>query len=160
MGHSVEGKGSTEHVRIAAEPRFPKAFRDHRDISAFLFLWQKRAALNRAQAEDIKVIRGGLENRNLKRISQSRHRRGQSILTGESVEDGLTVAEMYVARRGERKVDRLLPEMRKDLEHPSRLLERQPFQEKIVDQRKDRRVQPDPERERNHRQEREPRRFP
>ena len=79
--HAIECQRAPDHVRIAAEPRFPKAFRDHRDIGAFLFLGQKRAAANRAQTEDIEVIRGCLENRNLKRITQSRHRRGQSILT-------------------------------------------------------------------------------
>ena len=155
MRHAIERKRAPDHVRIAAEPRFPKAFRDHRDISAFLFLGQKRAAANRAQTEDIKVIRGCLENRNLKRITQSRHRRGQSILSGESVEDGLAVAEMDVARRGEREVDRLFFEMREDVKNARRLLKRQPAQEEVVDQTEDRRVQPDPERKGDHRQERE-----
>ena len=140
-------KRTSDHVRIAPEPRFPKAFRDHRDIGAFLFLWQKRAAAHRAQTEDIKVIRGRLENRNLKRITQPGHRRGQSILSGESVEDGLAVAEMHVARRGEREVDRLFFETREDVKNARRFFKWQPAQEQIVDQAEDRRVQPDPERE-------------
>ena len=157
--HAIECQRAPDHVRVAAEPRFPKAFRDHRDISAFLFLWQKRPAANRAQTEDIKVIRGCLEHRNLKRITQSRHRRGQSILRGESVEDGLAIAEMDVARRGEREVDRLFFEMREDVKNARRFSKRQPAQEKIVDQTEDRRVQSDPEREGNYCQEGEPRRF-
>jgi hypothetical protein len=40
-----------------------------------------------------------------------------------------------------------------------RFSKRQPFQEQIVDQTKDRRVQSDPKREGDYRQEREPRRF-
>ncbi len=119
-------RGTPDHVRIAAEPRFPKAFRDHRDISAFLFFGQKRAAAHCRQTEDIKVIRGCLENRNLERITQSRHRRGESILTGESVEDGLSVAEMDVARRGEREIDGLFFEMREDVKNARRFSKRSP----------------------------------
>ena len=121
--YAIERKRAPDHVRIAPEPRFPKAFRDHRDIGAFLFLWQKRAAAHRAQTEDIKVIRGRLEKRNLKRVTQSGHRRGQSILTGESVEDGLAVAEMHVARRGEREVDGLFFEVREDVQNAPPVLE-------------------------------------
>ena len=58
---------------------------------------QKSPAANRAQTEHIEVIRGRLENRNLKRITQSRHSRGQSILRSEPVEDGLAGTEMGVA---------------------------------------------------------------
>ena len=159
MGHSVEGKRATDHVRIAPEPRFPKAFRDHCDISALLFLWQKRAALNRAETQDIKVIRGGLEQRNLKRITQSRHRHSQSILSRESVEDGLAVAEMDIAWCREREIDGLFFEVREDMKNARRFSKRQPAQKEIVDQAKDRRVQPDPEREGDHRQESKPRRF-
>ena len=66
---------------------------------------------------------------------------------------------MHEAWSGKWEIDRLLPEMREDMEHARRFSKRQPFQEQIVDQRKDRRVEPDPERESDHCQEREPRRF-
>ena len=67
---------------------------------------------------------------------------------------------MHVARRGEREVDRLFFETREDVKNAPRFSKRQAFQEEIVDQRKDRRVQPDPERESDYRQDRKPRRFP
>jgi hypothetical protein len=66
---------------------------------------------------------------------------------------------MGVARCGEREVDRLFFEMREDVKNARRFPKRQSAQEEVVDQTKDRGVQPDPERERDHRQEREPRRF-
>src|SRR5450755_3434352 len=67
---------------------------------------------------------------------------------------------MHKARRPEREIldlASLVP--RRDVHHPRRLRERQPAQEKIVDQTKDRRVQPDPKREGDHRQKSESRRF-
>ena len=71
--HAVERERASDHIRIAAEPRFPEMFRDHRDIGAFLFLRQKCAAADRAQAEHIEIIRRRLEDRNLERIAQSGH---------------------------------------------------------------------------------------
>jgi len=46
------------------------------------------------------------------------------------------------------------------MQDPLRFLERQPFEKQIVDQRKDRRVEADPEREGNDGDERERRRLP
>ena len=134
MRDAVECERAPDHVWIAAQSRFPKTLRDHRDIGAFLFLRQKCAAANRAQAEHIELIRCRLEDRNLKRIAKSGHRGGDSILTGESVEDGLAIAEMHEARRGEREIDRLLLETREDVEQARRLLEGQAAQEQIIDQ--------------------------
>jgi hypothetical protein len=48
---------------------------------------------------------------------------------------------------------------REDVNNARRFSKGQSAQEEIVDQAKDRRVQPDPEREGDHRQKREPRRF-
>src|SRR5256885_1860440 len=137
-----------DHVWIAAQSPFPKTIRDHSDIGAFLFLRQKCAAANRAQAEHIEPIRCRLEDRNLKRIAKSGHRSGDTILTSKSVENGLPIAEMHETRRGEWEIDRLLLETRENVEQARWLLEGQAAQEQIIDQSKDGGVQPDPERER------------
>src|SRR5881275_1954034 len=143
---AVEYKRASDHVWIAAQSPFPKAIRDHSDIGAFLFLRQKCAAANRAQAEHIEPIRCRLEDRNLKRIAKSGHRGGDTILTSKSVEDGLPIAEMRETRCGKWEIDRLFLEMREDVEQARRLLEGQPAQKKIINQTEDGGIEPDPER--------------
>src|SRR4029077_19817139 len=154
---AVEYERASDHVRIAAQSPFPKTIRDHSDIGAFLFLRQKCAAPNRAQAEHFEPIRCRLEDRNLKRIAKSGHRSGDTILTRKSVENGLPIAEMHETRGGEWEIDRLLLETREDVEQARWLLEWKTAQEKIVDQTEDSGVQPNSERQRQHRQECEPR---
>jgi len=136
-----------------------RTIRDHSDIGAFLFLRQKCAAANRAQAEHIEPIRCRLEDRNLKRIAESGHRRGDTILTSKAVEDGLPIAEMHETRCGNREINSLLFEVRKDVKHARRFSKRQPAQEKIVDQTEDGSVQPNPEREREYGEKSEPGRL-
>src|SRR5437868_9167191 len=138
---AVEYKRASDHVWIAAQSPFPKSIRDHSDIGAFLFLRQKCAAPNRAQAEHIEPIRCRLEDRNLKRIAKSGHRSGDTILTRKSVEDGLPIAEVHETRCGNREINSLLFEVRKDVKHARRFSKRQPAQEKIVDQTEDGSVQ-------------------
>jgi len=123
---AVEYERASDHVWIAAQSSFPKTIRDHSDIGAFLFLRQKCAAPNRAQAKHIEPIRCRLEDRNLKRIAKSGHRSGDTILTSKSVENGLPVAEMYETRCGEWEIDRLLFEMREDVQQARWLLEGSP----------------------------------
>src|SRR5947207_9393473 len=156
---AVECERAADHVWIAAQSPFPKTIRDHSDISAFLFLRQKCAAANRAQAKHVEPIRCRLEDRNLKRIAKSGHRGGDAILTGKSVEDGLPIAEVHETGGGKREIDRLLLEMRKDVQQARRLLEGQSTQEEIIDQTEDSGVQSDPEREREHGEQSEPRRL-
>src|SRR6476660_9643982 len=144
---AVEYERASDHVWIAAQSPFPKTIRDHSDIGAFLFLRQKCAAPNRAQAEHIKPIRCRLEDRNLKRIAKSGHGGGAAILTSKSVENGLPIAEMHETGGGKREIDRLLFETAEDVEQARWLLEGQAAQEQIIDQSKDSGVQPDPERE-------------
>src|SRR5437588_8022827 len=156
---TVECERAPDHVWIAAQSSFPKTIRDHSDIGAFLFLRQKCAAANRAQSEHIEPIRCRLEDRNLKRIAQFGHRGGDTILTSKSVEDGLSIAEMHETGGGKREIDRLLLEMRENVQQARRLLEGQSAQEEIIDQTEDSGVQPDPEREREHGEASEPRRF-
>src|SRR4029077_12559291 len=129
---AVEYERASDHVWIAAQSPFPKAIRDHSDIGAFLFLRQKCAAPNRAQAKHIEPIRCRLEDRNLKRIANSGHRGGDTILTSKSVENGLSIAEMHETRGGEWEIDRLFLEMREDVQQARWLLEGQAAQEKIV----------------------------
>src|SRR6476660_6725048 len=145
---AVEYKCASDHVWIAAQSPFPKTIRDHSDIGAFLFLRQKCAAPNRAQAEHIEPIRCRLEDRNLKRIAKFGHGGGAAILTGKSVEDGLPIAEMHETRCGEWEIDRLLLETRENVEQARWLLEGQAAEEQIIGQSKDGGVQPDPERQR------------
>src|SRR5437588_1410994 len=130
---TVECERAPDHVWIAAQSSFPKTIRDHSDIGAFLFLRQKCAAANRAQAEHIEPIRCRLKDRNLKRIAKSGHRGGDAVLTSKSAEDDLPIAEMRETRCGEWEIDRLLLEMREDVEHARRLLEGQTAQEEIID---------------------------
>src|SRR4026208_2132871 len=156
---AVEYERASDHVWIAAQSPFPKTIRDHSDIGAFLFLRQKCAAPNRAQAEHIEPIRCRLEDRNLKRIAKSAHRGGDTILTSKSVENGLPIAEMHETRCGQWEIDRVLLETGKDVEQPRWLLEGQAAQEQIIDQSKDGGVQPDPERERKHGEQSKPGRL-
>src|SRR5438876_1354375 len=155
---AVECERAPDRVWIAAQSHFPKTIRHHSDIGAFLFLRQKCAAANRAQAEHIKPIRCRLEDRNLKRIAKSRHRGGDTILTSKSVENGLPIAEMHETRCGKWEIDRLLLETREDVEQARRLPEGQSAQEQIIDQTEDGGVQPDPERKCEDGKESEPRR--
>src|SRR5437016_3077319 len=156
---AVDYERASDHVWIAAQPPFPKTIRDHSDIGAFLFLRQKCAAPNSAQAEHIKPIRCRLEDRNLKRIAKSSHRGGDTIFTSKSVENGLPIAEMHETRCGEREIDRLFLETREDVQQARWLLEGQAAQEQIIDQSKDGSVQPNPQRQRNQRKESEPGRL-
>jgi len=55
---------------------------------------------------------------------------------------------MHETGGGKREIDRLLLEMREDVEQARRLLEGQSAQEQIIDQTEDGGVQPDPERKR------------
>src|SRR5437773_11395083 len=112
---AVECERTSDHVWVARQSPFPKAIRDHSDIGAFRFLRQKCAAANRAQAEHIEPIRCRLEDRNLKRIAKSGHRRRDTILTSKSVKDGLPIAEMRETRCGKWEIDRLLLQMREDM---------------------------------------------
>src|SRR5947207_13956387 len=155
----VECERAADHVWIAAQSPIPKTIRDHSNIGAFLFLWQKCAAANRAQAEHIEPIRCRLEDRNLKRIAKSSHRGGDTILTSKSVEKGLPITEMHETRCGEWEIDRLLLEMREDVQQARWVLEGQAAQEQIIDQTKNGGVQSDPQRERQHGEKREPQRL-
>src|SRR5438046_6801775 len=112
---AVECQRAPDHVWIAAQSPFPKTIRDHSDIGAFLFLRQKCAAANRAQAEHVEPIRCRLEDRNLKRIAKSGHRRRDTILTSKSVKDGLPIAEMSETRCGKWAIDRLHLERREEM---------------------------------------------
>src|SRR5436190_22539267 len=156
---AVKCERAPDHVWIATQSCFPKAIRDHSDIGAFLFLRQKCAAANRAQAEHIEPIRCRLEDRNLKRIAKSRHRGGDTILTSKSVENGLPIAEMRETRCGKWEIDRLFLEMREDVQQAGWLMEGQAAEEQIIDQTKDGSVQHEPQRERQHGEKREPRRL-
>src|SRR4029077_18594577 len=156
---AVEYERASDHVWIAPQSPFPKTIRDDSDIGAFLFLRQKCAAPNRAQAEHIEPVRCRLEDRTLKRIAKSGHGRGDTILTSKSVENGLPIAEMHETRRGEWEIDRLLLETTENVEQARWLLEGQSAQEQVIDQSKDGGVQPDPERKCEYGKESEPRRL-
>jgi len=66
---------------------------------------------------------------------------------------------MHETRGGEWEIDRLLLETRENVQQARWLLEGQAAQEQIIDQSKDGGVQPDPEREREHGEQSEPRRL-
>ncbi len=67
---------------------------------------------------------------------------------------------MHEARRGERVIERVATfRFREKMDNARRFLERKAAQKQIVDQTEDRGVQPDPERERNDREQSKPGRF-
>ena len=66
---------------------------------------------------------------------------------------------MHETRCGEWEIDRLLLEMREDVQQARWLLEGQPAQKQIVDQTENGSVQSDPERKRQHREKSEPGRL-
>src|SRR5258707_3105193 len=66
---------------------------------------------------------------------------------------------MHETGGGKGEIDRLLLEMRNNVQQARWLLEGQAAQEQIIDQSKDSGVQPDPEREREHGEQSEPRRL-
>src|SRR5205823_2257958 len=154
---SVECDASPNHVRISAEALLPEIFRHQCDVGAFLFFWQKIAAKNWANAQHIEIVGGYSPAKNLDRIAKSGQcERGRilggGILGGETVKNRLTVTIKLVTRRRYsdiRQIARLVAVI--EVNNARRFLERQPAQKQIVDQTKDRRVQPDAERERDDR---------
>ena len=65
--------------------------------------------------EHVEPIRGCFEDWHLEGVANSSHGGGESIFPGELVENGLAIAEMHKARRGNRKIDRLVLEMAEDM---------------------------------------------
>src|SRR5207253_9064002 len=90
---------------------------------------------------------------------QSRHRRRLLILRRKPGENRLTIPIKHESRRRHLELVRTVFPLGQNMQDPLRFLERQPFEKQIVDQRKDRRVEADPEREGEHRDNRKSRRF-
>jgi hypothetical protein len=143
---SVESDVSPNHIRIASEAFLPEIFRHQGDVGAFLFFRQKIAAEDRTDAKDIEIVSRHSPAENLERITKSGQRErgrilGGGILGGETVKNRLTVAIKLVPRRRYsdiRQIARLVAIV--EVNNARRFLERQPAQEKIVDQTKDRSV--------------------
>src|SRR5436190_10484506 len=152
--HAVERDASSNHIRIASEAFLPEIFRHQCDVGAFLFFRQKITAKNWTNVQQIEIVGGQSTPKNLDRIAKSgqRERRrilGGGILGGETVKNRLTVAIKLVPRRRYSdilQIARLVAIV--EVNNARRFLERQPAQEKIVDQTKDRSVEPDTERKR------------
>ena len=146
--HSIERDAASDYVRIAAESLLPKAFCDHRDIRAFLFIRPKIPTQYWPDAEHIEIVRSYSAPENLNRIADSSQCEAKSVLGGETVKKCLSFTVMLIARRGDRDIDKIARLVASEHVHDTRrFLEREPAQEKIVDQAEDRGVQPDPERQ-------------
>ena len=149
---AVQRDAAAEYVRVAVHALPPEFFRDQSNVGAFLFLREKNAAANWGHAKHVEPVRRYFEDCDLDWITQAGEGAADSILRRQAVEDGLPVAIIHVARRRDRKLrDPLLLRVREDMDEPIGFAERQPAQEEIVDQAEDCCVQPDPEREGDHR---------
>src|SRR5205814_1288373 len=93
------------------------------------------------------------------RIAQSRHRRRLLILRRKPGENRLTIPIKHESRRRHLELVRTVFPLGQNMQDPLRFLERQPFEKQIVNQRKDRRVESDPERKRDDSDESKRRRF-
>src|SRR5438093_3984115 len=163
--HAVERDASSNHIRIASEAFLPEIFRHQCDVGAFLFFRQKITAKNWTNAQQIEIVGGQSTAKNLDRIGKSGQRErgrilGGGILGGETVKNRLTVTIKLVTRRrysDVHQIARLVAVV--EVNNARRFLERQPAQKQIVDQTKDRRVQPNAECKSQDSNKREPWRF-
>src|SRR5258707_3335599 len=156
----IERDAPPNHIRIASEAFLPEIFRHQCDIGASLFFRQKIAAKNWANDKHIEIVGGQSVAKYLDRIAKSGQCERNEILRSETVKNRLTVAIKLVTRgrySDIRQIARFVAVV--EMNNARRFLERQPAQKQIVDQTKDRGVQPDPERQCDDRNRRERRRF-
>src|SRR5207245_3640928 len=71
MHRSVKRDASTDHVRIAAEAFSPEIFRHHCRVRTFFFPGQKITAANRADSENIEIVRCQSASENLDLIAKT-----------------------------------------------------------------------------------------
>src|SRR2546421_6026465 len=111
-------------------------------------------------AERVEIVRGRIAAKQLHGIAQACQDVARSVVGRETREDGLGIAEMPEARDAHGQL-REISLFRFGLENhePVWLLEREAFQEKVVDQAEDGSVHPDAEREGEHGEQGERRRF-
>ena len=160
MRHAIQRNATTDHILVAAEPFPPEILRHHRDVRAFLFVRQKIAAANWTNTQHIEIIRRHAATVKLDRIAHAGQRETCSVLCRKAGENRLAVAIMHKARHRNRDFFQIgIVSIREHVHDPLRLLKRQPAQKQIVDQAEDCSVQPDPQRQRNQRQESEPGRL-
>ena len=160
MRRAIERDRASDHIRIAAEAFPPEIFRDQRDIGAFLFVRQKVAAENWANAKHIEVIRRCAKGEQLDRIAQAGECHRRAVIGREPGEHRLSLAPLHEARARDSDLgEATVLGIAVDVHYSLRLMEWQRAQEKVVDQTEDRSVQPDPERQRNDREQSEPGRF-
>src|SRR5205807_121185 len=152
--HAVQSDAATDHIRIAAQPFLPKSFRDQRDICALFFLRQKVSAQNWMNAKNIEIVCGQSAPKNLNRITEPGQSEGKEILTRNRFEQSLALAIVHVSRRRDADLDQLARFVAaEEMNHTRRFLEWETPQEQIVDQTEDGRVQANPKRKREHRDE-------
>ncbi len=134
-----------------------KFFVIKRYIGTFFFLRQKISAEDRTHAQEHRSNSRSSAAEDLDRIAQPGQSKGSEIFGGETVENFLAVAIMLIARRRQREIHQIARLVAaEEVNNTRRFLEGQTAQKKIVDQTEDRGVQPDPERERDDRDEVKP----
>src|SRR5205085_8519092 len=137
-----QSNASADHVRIAAHSFLPESLRDHGDIGAFFFLRRKIPAQNRMDAKNIEIVCGQSAAKNLDRIAEPGQSEGEEILTGDRFEQSLALAIVHISGRRDTDVDQFARFIAaEEMNHARGFLEREPAEEKIVDQTKDSRVQ-------------------
>ena len=105
-------------------------------------------------AKNVEIVYSQSAPKNLNRITQPSQGKSEEILTGNRIEESLAVAIVSVSRRRDADVDQLARFVAaEEMNHTRRFLEWETPQEKIVDQTEDGRVQANPKRKRQHRDE-------
>jgi hypothetical protein len=127
--HSIERDAASDYVWIAAQSLLPKAFCDHRDIRALLFISPKIPTQYWPDAEHIEIVRSYSPPKNLNRIADSSQCEEKSVLGGETVKKRLSFTVMLIARRGDRDIDKIARLVASEqVDDTRRLLKRQAAQ--------------------------------
>ena len=147
----VERERAADGVRIRQQPVHPELTSDDDDGDAILFAAQKRAARDRRHAQDVEVVVGDDRGDDVLRlITDTCHRDRQTAVGGERDRAALRAPQVLELRHrcGQpllTAVSRLAP--KPDQRVGVRV--GQPAHEQAVDQREDRRVRADAERQRD-----------
>src|SRR5262249_47026159 len=96
--HATQRDAAPNDIRLSAHPLAPEGFGHDRDVSGFFFVRQKVAPANWSHAEHIEIVRRHLTAQDLHRIADPGESKRGLILSGEAIEDRLTLAKMLKAR--------------------------------------------------------------
>jgi hypothetical protein len=172
-GHrlAVDNDRLAEHAGIGAEVRLPVAVAQHgKKVPAHrpVVLGREQASQRRPEAEHREVRAGDEHPLAVQRLPAVGEVRAEGAVGGDTREHGLRALQVPKHRVAEHQlavpclVARLragLRARRAEVDEAPRLVRRQGAEQHLVEQREDRRVRPDPEGEREHRDGRHERRL-